>query len=189
MWKYLRTVLLFVLSITAMAAPAQDRQVHASPKCIFIIRHAEKPDSRDDVNLTAKGYQRAEALAHVIPDRFGVPDFIWATAATKHSVRPLETIQPLAKALHMMVLHTYTDGEVAKLAADLLSDSRYSGKTILVCWHHGEIPALAKALGVADAPAAWNPEVFDRIWVLRFVDGQVQFQDLPQKALPGDSEK
>jgi len=159
------------------------------PKVIYIIRHAEKPDSKEDADLTAKGRQRAKALAEIFPRRFGVPDFLWATAPSRHSLRPLETVQPLAAALHMKILDQYADAEVAQLARDLLSQSEYSGKTILICWHHGEIPNLARDLGAKDAPEAWNPDVFDRVWVIRFDGGQIQFQNLPQKVLPGDSEK
>ncbi|HUB25826.1 MAG TPA: histidine phosphatase family protein [Tepidisphaeraceae bacterium] len=189
MLKRLSLVFLLILAVTAPAAQSQDADAHAGPKIVYIIRHAEKPDSRDDPNLTPRGYQRADVLAHLIPDRFGRPDFLWATAPSPHSSRPLETIQPLAKSLHMTILDPYAAADVAALAHDLLTKPEYSGKTILICWHHGEIPALAKALGATGVPEAWNPQVFDRIWLLSFSAGQVQFQDLPQKALPGDSQK
>jgi len=177
--------------LSALNTPTSARADSATtrPSVILIIRHAEKPESDDDPNLTSKGYERAKALAEVIPKHFCTPDFIWATARSKHSNRPFETVTPLAKALHLTILNQYADADFAKLAHDLLTDPTYGGKTILVCWHHGEIPKLAAALGAKDAPSAWNPKVFDRVWVLRFVNGDVQFQDLPQKALPGDSEK
>ena len=37
--------------------------------------------------------------------------------------------------------------ELIQLAAELLTNPRYASKTVLVCWHHGKIPRLAKALG------------------------------------------
>ena len=101
----------------------------------------------------------------------------------------METVQPLARAVHEKVLDEYADADFAKLAHELLTDPKYSGKTILICWHHGEIPTLAKALGANDAPDKWKGEEFDRVWELTFADGQVRFKNLPEKALPGDSEK
>jgi phosphohistidine phosphatase SixA len=178
---------LFVLVGSPGPIPA-DEKVSSTPKAIYIIRHGEKPDGEKDPNLAPKGYERAKALVHVIPQHFVTPDFIWATAPTKKSRRPLETIQPLAESLHLTVQDKYSDEQFADLAQTLLSDSKYAGKNIVIAWHHGEIPNLAKALGAKDAPDKWNGEVFDRVWVLTYTDGQVQFQNLPQMALPGDSQ-
>jgi hypothetical protein len=59
---------------------------------------------------------------------------------------------------------------------------------VLICWQHGEIPALAQALGVDSAPEEWSDDVFDRVWAIDFEGGEVsKFQDLPQHVLPGDS--
>ena len=52
-----------------------------------------------------------------------------------------------------------------------------------------KIPELAKALGVTDAPEKWNSAVFDRVWEITFENGKATFLDLPEKALPGDSDK
>jgi phosphohistidine phosphatase SixA len=174
---------------SASPAPAANTQPPSDPpKAIYIIRHAEKPDSQDDPNLAPKGYERAKALAQIFPQRFCTPDFIWATAPSRHSDRPLETVQPLSKVLLMKILDEYADADFATLAHDLLTQPQYSGKNILICWHHAEIPALAKALGASAAPDKWKSDVFDRVWALKFINGQVQFQDLPEKALSGDSE-
>jgi phosphohistidine phosphatase SixA len=179
---------LVALGWLACPLAAKNYDAGGGPSAVYVIRHAEKPDSADDPNLSSKGYERAKALAGVIPQHFCTPDFIFATAPSKHSVRPLETVRPLAEVLKMKILDPYADADYAKLAHDLLTDPRYSGKTILVCWHHGAIPNLAKALGAKDAPDKWNPDVFDRVWLLKFADGKVQFLNLPQKAMPGDSE-
>src|SRR5271170_704397 len=75
--------------------PVGQDQATTEPSAIFIIRHAEKPDSDDDPNLTPRGYERAKALADVIPKHFCRPDFIWATARSRRSNRPFETVTPL----------------------------------------------------------------------------------------------
>lgn len=159
------------------------------PSVIYIIRHAEKPDSTDDSDLAPKGVERAKALAETFPAHFSKPDFIVATAPSKHSNRPMETLAPLAAALHLKAADPFADDEVDKLAHELLTQPQYAGKTILICWHHGDIPALAKALGAKKVPDPWPENVFDRVWKLTFTAGTVQFENLPQRTLPGDSEK
>jgi phosphohistidine phosphatase SixA len=142
-----------------------------------------------DPNLSPLGYQRAEALAKVIPDRFPRPDFLIATLKSKGSNRPVETITPLAAALHEKIESKYKDEEADKAAHEVLTDPKYAGKVVLIAWHHGMIPDLAKALGVNNAPQKWKDSVFDRVWQITYEDGIPSLKDLPQKALPGDSEK
>jgi hypothetical protein len=76
------------------ALPASDRAPQG-PRIVMIIRHAEKPagtNGEKDPNLSERGYERAAALAIVIPERFPKPDFLIATKRTKGSHRPVETI-------------------------------------------------------------------------------------------------
>ena len=44
--------------------------------------------------------------------------------------------------------------ELERLAKEL-HEPRYAGKTILVCWHHGNLPELAGKLGVKE-PKNWK---------------------------------
>ena len=71
----------------------------------------------------------------------------------------------------------------------MLTDPKYTGKVVLIAWHHGKIPELAKALGVKDCPEKWDPTVFDRVWEITYENGVANWQNLPEKALPGDAEK
>ena len=125
------------------------------------------------------------------PRRFPTtfPDRIFwiATKATKSSNRPVETITALAAALHEPIDSTIDDKEFAAVAHAVLTDPKYAGKTILISWHHGRIPELAKALGVKDAPEKWKDEVFDRVWEITYENGTASLKDLPENALPGDS--
>jgi len=159
----------------------------------MIIRHAEKPEEstggEKDPNLSKRGFERADALAKVIPDHFPKPDFLIATKKSKGSDRPAETITPLSKALNETIEATEKDDDFAKVAQEVLTDPKYDGKVVLIAWHHGKIPELAKALGVTDAPEKWNASVFDRVWQITYENGKANWKDLPQKALPGDSEK
>ena len=168
----------------------------AGPRMILIIRHGEKPGDPDkedkknkDPNLSPRGYERAAALAHVIPDNFVRPDYLFATHKSAHSLRPIETITPLSNALHENIEEEFKDDGFAALARKVLTDGKYANKVVLISWHHGKIPELAHALGASDAPDKWNGKVFDRVWEITFDSGKVSFLDLPQKALPGDSDK
>jgi phosphohistidine phosphatase SixA len=161
----------------------------AGPHIVLIIRHAEKPEGGEkDPNLSPRGFERAAALAKVIPANFPHPDFLIATKRSKGSNRPVETITPLSKALHEEIESTFKDDEAAQVAHEVLTEPKFAGKTVLIAWHHGKIPELAEALGVKDAPAKWNPAVFDRVWEITYENGIANWQNLPEKALPGDSQ-
>jgi len=113
---------------------------------VLLMRHAEKSADPLDPDLSPKGRERADRLVTYIPDTFHTPDFIFATALSKHSRRPFETVAPLAKATGVPIDATFADQDYGALAHELASDPRFSGKLILVCWHHGNIPSLAHAL-------------------------------------------
>jgi len=179
-----------------LAAFAQAADVSTkAPAVVYIIRHAEKPAGNDkDPNLTPIGYKRADALPSLFlvpqgssqPPRLLHPDVIFATDTSKHSNRPIETITPTARALHEPINHDYASDDAVPLAKEVLG-GRYAGKVVLICWHHGEIPHVAQALGVTDAPTKWNDAVFDQIWKIQWVDGKAQLTTMPEELLPGDS--
>jgi broad specificity phosphatase PhoE len=164
-------------------------------KTLLIFRHGEKPGdpsvdaSSDGVNLSTKGYERAGALAPYVPATFGVPDFLFATKASDHSNRPVETITPLAAQTHLEIHSEFNDNDYAQLAAKLTSDDKYAGKRVLVCWHHGTIPALVSALGYTPPVDRWPSDSFDRVWVVENASGPAaaaEVQNLPQRLLFGD---
>ena len=161
----------------------------AGPKTVYIIRHAEKPDGEKDPHLSPRGQERAKALVKAFPKDFAAPDVIIATAVSKQSERPIETVTPLAEKLHLKLETDYADNQVEELAHAVLTDHAYAGKDVLICWHHGQIPHLAKALGAKDVPDKWPADVFDRVWVLKFDGGEAGFEDRPQRAMEGDSKK
>jgi hypothetical protein len=139
-------------------------------------------------NTLAEGYV-PEPVAGIAP-RFETPDFIFATADSANSSRPRETISPTALALGRpfdSTSYSHKPEGVAGLSAALLGGA-YAGKVILVCWHHGSIPAVAGGLGVA-APPAWpGSTVFDRVWAIDFTQAPLAIVDQPQRLLFGDSQ-
>ncbi len=167
----------------------------APPWRVLIIRHGEKPGdpcidgSADGPNLSSRGYERAEALAADVPTQFGRPDFIIATQATRSSNRPIETITPLSKAIAVAIDHKHSNDNYDKVAADILSNPKYAGKQVLICWHHGKIPELTVLLRGQPPVSPWPCNMFDRVWQITYpTDGSATTTvQLPQNLLPGDS--
>jgi hypothetical protein len=179
------------------ALPAAGQEAVATdkaPAIVFILRHAEKPVGEDkSSDLTPVGFKRAAAIPSLFVQQAGStqkprlprPDVLFATAVSKHSNRPIETITPLSAALHLPIHHDYEDRETAEIAKEVMS-GKYAGKVVLICWHHGEIPHLTQAFGIA-SPPIWQDTVFDQIWEIQWVDGKAQLTTIPQQLLPGDA--
>ncbi|MDP9091195.1 MAG: hypothetical protein M3O26_20970 [Pseudomonadota bacterium] len=120
-----------------------------------------------DAHLSSAGYARAAKLADYIPGKIGVPGFLFATSRSKHSVRPIETIEPLSAKIGVSIDSTYADQDYGALASQLLHDQRFADAMILVCWHHGNIPSMAHALRAkaGDYPDPWDGQVFNQILI------------------------
>ena len=135
-----------------------------SKKTILIMRHAEKPDDPHDPNLTEAGRDRAQRLAQYVPEFFGEPPkFLFASSASKHSRRPIETLEPLATASQLQIDSTYADQDYGALAHHLRHSESFNDVLTVVCWHHGNIPNLMHALKAAstDYPDPWKHDVFN----------------------------
>ena len=170
------------------------------PKQVIIIRHGEKPgdpsvdSNTDGVHLSTRGYERAGALAAYIPATFGRPDFLFATQTSSHSNRPVETITPLAKALNLDIDSNHADHNFQDVADHIFGKSKYAGKLVLICWHHGKIPDLTNALGGIPPQSPWPGTVFDRVWQIDYLAGNgspvnLTVGNLAQKLLFGDMNK
>ncbi|HEY2594931.1 MAG TPA: hypothetical protein VGK33_13615 [Chloroflexota bacterium] len=158
-----------------------------------MLRHAEKPDPDDhNKDLSKRGYHRAGALAalfgRLAPVELSNITRIFAADDTEHSWRCYETMKPTADVLGLDIKHHLRDDEYKRLASEILA-MPHEGNA-LVCWHHQEIPNLARALG-ADLPdsVVWRGETFDRIWKLTLGGGgPVRVRDMPQRLLSHDSD-
>lgn len=140
------------------------------PSRIILMRHADKPDDPEDEDLSEAGMARAEHLATYIPQTFGKPDYIIATAHSKHSNRPTETVTPLAAALGIKVRHDIGDDDFEELVNEIFSNPAYHGTTVVVCWHHGKLPAIAAMLGApaGSYPDPWPEDAYNIILDLRY---------------------
>lgn len=172
----------------------------AAPAQVVLIRHAEKP--ADGPELSAQGFRRADALVKLFKNspalnRYGTPAAIYA-AAPKHedsSVRSIQTVTPLARALRIDIDTRFTRGQTNKIVRDIMEDPAYDGRMVLVCWQHTNLVEIAQNLAAynnsprLDLPLVWPDGSFDRAWILDLKNGRVTaFKDLPQRLLPGDSD-
>lgn len=166
--------------------------VFSLPAQVLILRHAEKPEDKEETTLSEKGERRAQALIRVLGPgngRFEVPEKIFAQAPKddEGSVRSLQTARPLAQALGLRVNQQYEVGEGWALAEHLLEAPVYDGKVVLIIWGRDEIGDIAHGLGARRLPNKWPKGVYDRVWRLVFDGDHVKAQDLPMRALRGDS--
>ena len=175
---------------------------------IMIVRHAEKPASdfspygvtiygkRSKESLTAKGWQRAGALANLLAPTNGhfqhpllaQPQFIYASKFIKRrgSKRPIETITPLAEKLAIKINSDFPRFDVDKMLADVL---RCKG-VVLICWQREYIPKIAASIMGSDGivPAEWPEGRFDLVWIFdrSRSSARYRFHQVPQRLLMGD---
>jgi hypothetical protein len=183
-----------------------------APK-IMLIRHAEKPSEdppphgidadgdHDSEALTVRGWQRAGALAVGLAPSAGpvqnsalaTPRFVFASKLDKHngSDRPQQTITPLVDKLGKTVRVNleFGVGQESELAARAMA----CDGPVLICWAHGEIPAIVKGLSLskrtaAAVPEEWPDARFDLVWVfdLDATSQDYRFSQQPQLLLSGD---
>jgi hypothetical protein len=140
------------------------------PRRILLMRHAEKTGDAKDIYLSKEGTKRADQLVDFIPRTFGKPDFIFAAARSKRSIRSIETVKPLAAAFGLPVRHEVEDKNFEDLVSDVFSNTAYRGKTIVICWHHGKLPDIAALLGAPEGtyPDPWPQDVFNLIIDFRY---------------------
>ena len=192
MRKTILTIFFCAVAAPAFAAPAQ----------VIIIRHGEKQEYGNQ--LSEKGYKRADALVNFflsVPEvnEYGSPVAIYAAAPKNEdsSIRSIQTVTPLARALNITINTGFTRGQAHKLVRDIMENPRYTGRMVLISWQHGHIPDIVRELAEYSPygpaaqlalPAEWPEARFDRAWIIDLYRGRVtSFKDIPQRLLPGDS--
>src|SRR5258706_7065769 len=145
--RLLLAVLAAALWIAESSAPAQAKKSAGGapaavqpvsnpanlPRAIYLMRHADKPASPGDPHLSEAGVARARKLPGYFPGLLGGQrlNYIFATAASKNSNRPVETVTPLAGSLHLPINQSYSNKSYGALAAAIRSNGSYAGNTIL----------------------------------------------------------
>jgi broad specificity phosphatase PhoE len=169
---------------------------------IMLIRHAEKPNgdaglmpdgTQNSQALTALGWTRANALVGLFAPANGAaprpplarPMSLFASGSA--SLRPRQTIAPLAAALNLPVM-TLPKGREAELVAAV----KATEGPALISWQHEAIPEIATLTrgGADGTPPVWPGHRFDLVWVFDLnADGTWSFVQAPQLLLAGDSAK
>ena len=169
---------------------------------IMVIRHAEKPNgepgimpdgSQNPEALTATGWKRANALVGLFDPANGAsprpplakPKSLFASGS--ESLRPKQTITPLATALNLPIA-TFLKGQEDRL----VEAAKGAEGPTLIAWQHEAIPLIASLIrGGADGiPPSWPGHRFDLVWVFDLQgNGTWSFAQAPQLLLPGDSSK
>ena len=183
-----------LIPATVFANPARAEDSSALKNAvILIIRHAE-PDHGH--GLSSAGKARARAYANYFKNFTidGQPlrlDYLFAARDSSISHRPLLTIEPTAKELGLTVNNHFYDKQFLELAHEI--QSRPLGTNYLICWHHGNIPRLLRALG-ADTKkllphGKWPGKVFSWLIQLRYDETGHLFESkrINANLLPGDS--
>jgi hypothetical protein len=189
--------------------------VYAQPAKIIIARHAEKADN---YTLCAMGTERAQALAAEYLGRNARKSIFGAggepAAMMAITVHTIETITPAAQSWNMSLtayrVFPVSGGKdraeeeaenrrTQEAAHDVLTDERYSGKTVVMIWEHkrianvklqaeypGQMVSLRQLLHldrVAGVPKNWPDETYDYFWIVNFAPGNpvpVSFRMLRQ---------
>ena len=191
-WRVFAAIL-FALSpiVTAEAQEGPKNSV------ILIIRHAENPPNGH--GLSPRGEERAKAYINYF-ENFTVdskrlePQAVVVAADSKHSHRPRLTVQRFAKAANLTIDSRFANKQPADVAAELRAN--YQEKVILICWHHGQIPAVLRALGADPATllpnGKWPRDVYDWVIMVSF-DGNGHLipgttKRISEHLLQGDSQ-
>jgi len=175
-----------------------------TPK-VMLIRHAEKPGEpppphgvtpggdHDPESLIVTGWQRAGALVPFFAPAAGPPQSPliatprYLAASGSKSLRPEQTITPLAARLGLKVDTSFQKDSLKKLK-DYVTGL---DGPVLVAWQHEDIPAIANEILGNDttAPQKWGDR-FDVVWVfdLDASAGSYAFTQIPQQLLAGDSD-
>jgi broad specificity phosphatase PhoE len=171
---------------------------------IMLIRHAEKPNgdggpglmpngTENPRALTLTGWKRANALVGLFnPPDVALPNPPLAKprslfASGSESLRPKQTIAPLASALNLSIRAFLKGQEVELVAAVKAADD-----TVLISWQHEAIPEIAALIrgGAEGVPQRWPGHVYDLIWIFDLLpSGGWSFMQVPQLIMPGDSAK
>jgi hypothetical protein len=191
---FLCALLALVIPTAIFAEPAPAAKYSALKNTvILVIRHAEKPD--DGLGLTADGEARARAYADyfknlAVDGQPLKPDYLFAAADSQGSHRPRLTLEPTSHALGLAIDTRFKSKDVQEIADEV--HSKPHGHTILIAWHHGQIPNLLHALGADTRQLVpndkWPEHVFGWLIVLRYdAEGRlIEAKRINEKLMPDD---
>lgn len=179
--------LTLLLSLLQLSACDQSSNITSADNpqkslTIVLIRHAEKPDSGD--NLSCQGLNRALTLPKVLKQKIGVPDYLYTPSIdnddqTRH-VRMLQTITPFAVKHNLTINSDFKAKQIKSLSEDILQKKGL----VLLVWSHSEIQNIAEKLGIHEPPK-WKNKDYDTIWIIEH-DGKKSTLKVERQMLTPD---
>jgi len=167
-------LLLCMFFTVAIPAAGLAKPVHVGDSglknaVILIIRHAEDPDSGSGLSPIGSAHARAYVNYLKTLTVNGRPfklDYLFATKDSTNSQRPRLTVEPIGRALGLPVDDRFKNKRFLDLVQEI--QSLPEGQNILICWHHGTIPNLLRALGADPMTVLpngkWPNDVYD--WLI-----------------------
>lgn len=138
---------------------------HSSLK-VIMIRHGEKNDATG--NLSCQGLHRAFMLPPVLNAKFPKVEHIYAPSLNDGKIpdhaRMFQTITPFAVQNSLAINTKFKVGQATQVATEVKSKKGL----VLLVWEHGNIPDIAKALGVTTPNLKWGGNDFDSIWIVTY---------------------
>lgn len=143
----------------------------ATPELVVLMRHGHKGPGGSNYNLSAQGFERAIALASLLPQCFGRPSQIrsfYLDPISGKNSRSYQTAVPLAVATGVDIAIDLASREDSfQSGRQILTDPSVAGGRVVLFWEHRRLPQLAAGLGWPTmAPIA--DDDFDQLVVLRY---------------------
>jgi hypothetical protein len=149
----------------------------ATPELVVLLRHGHKGPGGSNYNLSAQGFERAIALASLLPRCFGRPSQIrsfYLNPLSNKNARSYQTAVPLAVATGVDIAIDLGSREDSfRSGRNILTDPTVAGGRVVMFWEHRHLPQLAAGLGWPGmAPIA--DDDFDQLVVLRYRPSSIQ---------------
>ena len=155
----------------SLSMPLLAPSAKATPELVVLMRHGHKGPGGTNYNLSAQGFERAIALASLLPRCFGRPSQIrsfYLDPLSNKNARSYQTAVPLAVATGVDIAIDLGSREDSfRSGRNILTDPTVAGGRVVLFWEHRRLPQLAAGLGwPAMAPIA--DDDFDQLVVLRY---------------------
>ena len=163
---FLAFSLLGIVASGLHGAPAR-----ATPELVLLLRHGHKSGVAGDYNLSPQGFERAVALASLLPRCFGRPGQIrtfYLDPGSSQNARSYQTAVPLAVATGVNISIDIGSRENSfRSGRHILTDPSLAGRRVVLFWEHRRLPELAAGLGWPTM-APIGDDDFDQLIVLRY---------------------
>ena len=158
--------LLGIIASVLHGAPAR-----STPELVLLLRHGHKSGEEAVYNLSPQGFERAVALASLLPRCFGrlskIRTFYLDPESSKNA-RSYQTAVPLAVATGVNISIDMDSLENSfRSGRHILTDPSFDGRRVVLIWEHRRLPELAAGLGWPTM-APIGDDDFDQLISLRY---------------------